>query len=534
MSPRNKKNSKNDSSNDSLFSSIFNKPKKKRGPIFKIQVVLIVIILILVAYLFSYWIGNGFSIGDNIVGTDGGFYLKIDNPHSGAVYNQGEVIKFTGGSMGGTLRQAILWDDAHNVGVPCNVVGTRFSVSIPGERLSPGLHTLVVQGQGVDGGWSQKTSVDIKIMESGPGGDTTMDFGEHPLSEDQPEGLFAPIQDIWNGIIGQAEQGTGDNDLNGDNVDDRLQASFLSPRHNPFNLPLMVILLAVIIAILVALILYYAYNYHKRKQDYKQKMAENISSKKATREWYLKLAALPLSFTEVGKKLKQTRLEKAALEKNLQSAKSKLAHERVNLSSKIARLDERRKTLLAKQKMLMNDLKQNRYNNVKSIIDPRRVIGRPGNRLEAVDGRKNVLSRRKQLNDKRHEMAKKLAEIRYRAKRYDIEQKKLRARKNRLQYEEQYPEDERGINWFDRQIKNLKYEQDRLSDTYNHQLELEKMKRRRDQETFKSILKRLEKEKERLKEEKQVNIMVKTGNGSNRERKLPLSRFRKPPKNKER
>jgi hypothetical protein len=511
MSPR-KYNSKNKSR---LFPKFRSKSATKRSKYFKIQIVLISIILIFVAYMVSYWIGNGFSLGDNVIGKQDGFYMNIDSPLNEAVYTQGHTITFSGGSLGGTLRQTIIWNDAYNVGVPCNVIGTQFSVRIPGERLFPGRHTFVVQGQNIDGAWSKTSSVDIIIMPSGDGEDTYVDWGEVPHYAHEPTGLFRPIVDIWDGIVGRAEQGTRFNDFNGDGIDDRLQSSPLSPRHNPLGLPIMLIIFALLIAGIVALIVYYSFNHYKRKEYHRVRVARKISSDKSARDWYLKLASLPLTESKLGEKLSKAERENILLKKDLQSSHAKLAYERSILSSKVARLDERRKNLLQQRQNLINKLRNANTKSLSTYFDPRRHVGiNPESKYNALDSRVNAVKKQMSFSEDKNKISEQLAKLNHKMQVYDVEMKKLRARDNLLKHIRDDPKDVKGSSWFARNIEGLKSEQNMLTDVYKYRLDNERIKREQDQKRFRDIVQKLEREKAELKKEKNIRILIEPKSGN--------------------
>lgn len=530
MSPR-KSNSK---SKSRLFPKFKSKSGKARSKYFKIQIVLVAILLIFVAYLASYWISHGFSMGDNVVGTLDGFYMKIDSPLNNAIYTQGHMITFSGGSLGGTLRQAIIWNNEYNVGVPCNVVGTQFSVQIPGDRLLPGRHTFVVQGQNIDGAWSKTTSVDLVIMPSGDEGDTYVDWGEVPHYEQEPAGLFRPIIDIWTGIVGRVEQGTRFNDFNGDGIDDRLQSSPLSPRYNPLGLPIMFIIFILVVGLIIGLIVYYAYNYYKRKEYHRVKVAKRIASGKGTRDWYLKLASLPLTESRIGEKLTKAEQENIMLKKDLQSARSKIEFERSVLSSKIARLDERRKNLIRQRQELMHKLRSANSKGFSTYIDPRRRIGiNPESRYNSLNSRTDAVKEQMNFSNDKSKIANQLAKLNHQMKVYDVEMRKMKARDDLMRYRKEDPKNVKGANWFERQIEKLNSEQDMLSDMYKYQLNRERMKREQDQKRFRDILQRLQREKNELKKEKNIRILIEPkGGGGNTNRNVRGVRYGRKKKQK--
>ena len=88
-----------------------------------IQYLAIVLIVVLIAFLAMYWMGNGFHLTDTIVSSSDDFYIRIDQPTSGSSFTQSHTFTIRGGSLGGTLSKVHIWDQAYNVGIPCNVLG---------------------------------------------------------------------------------------------------------------------------------------------------------------------------------------------------------------------------------------------------------------------------------------------------------------------------------------------------------------------------------------------------------------------------
>lgn len=253
-----------------------------------IQYLVIVLVIVLVAFLALYWAGNGFSLSDNVIGASNDFRISIDSPGQGSTFTQADTINVRGGSLGGTLSRVILWDQAYNVGIPCNVVATTFAVQIDASELSPGDHTLVLQAQSTDGRWSHPASVDISIVAASSS--TSPTYTE--VEGTETPGIFKPIYDIVDGISIQVEEGTGDNDLNGDNIDDRLQSSPLSPRYNAFNLPLMMIIIVIIIAVVIGLILYTYLKYVRIEKGTKIQLTRYMGETPERRSWYLRLRSM--------------------------------------------------------------------------------------------------------------------------------------------------------------------------------------------------------------------------------------------------
>jgi hypothetical protein len=507
MSPR-KSNNSNNIVRYSIKSKLNNSLKKKRY-ISKVQVILVVIILVLVSFLAYYWIGNGFSLNDNIIGTNSSFHLNIDSPLNGAIYTQGNTIEFRGGSLGGTLRQAILWDADYNVGIPCNIIGTKFSVMIPAERLSVGDHTFVVQAQSIDGGWSQRTSVDVYIAEGGSGEESTMEFGESPYLDESPHGLFQPIYDIWDGIVGRVEQGTGDNDLNGDNIDDRLQSSFLSPRYNPMNLPLMLIIFFVIVACLICVAVFYLFKYKRKQQYYKTYIATKIASSPETRKWYTKLADMSFRRKEMADELFKSKKENVDLKRKLGVVQTSVTKDREKLVSKIDELNQKKYKLLSERQILMHQLRGNNARRISSFYNPGQLLNRSyDSRLSTLDSKKNNIGKTMSLIDRNSSVSKKLTSLEHEMQKHQLEREKLIAQENLLKHKRANPSDIKGIKYYLNRIAKLQAEQAYVSDKYREELKIVNRQRDMERKRFADIMKKLEREKEELKREKGVKILV--------------------------
>lgn len=362
-----------------------------------IQIVAVVLIVILIGFLVMYWVGNGFSFSDSVLFNAEDFYISVDTPASGSIYTPSDTISIRGGSLGGMLQKVHLWDQAYNVGVPCNVVGTTFAIELQPGTLSAGPHTLIFQAQAVDGRWSEPTSIDISISDPIDEG-----VGDTMGIEDTTPGLFQPIFDIVDGISISADEGTGDNDLNGDNIDDRLQTSFVSPRYNAFNLPLLLILIVIVVAILIVFLARRIFSYRRETfEERLQHKRDKLLQKSKLREQKMQ-AKLEKEHMDLQKKLAQARLEKtktnntrevnkkiSALNKRLQLLRS--TYERQIKEEKKSRLVQRQsfakiidrlrkeKAKISEQKavkIFVGGKKKQEQNEQQSAVRPSR--SRPG------------------------------------------------------------------------------------------------------------------------------------------------------------
>lgn len=453
-----------------------------------IQYLAISLIAILIIFLAMYWLGNGFSLSDSVVSSADDFYLRIDQPATGSAYTQSDTFSVRGGSLGGTLSKVNLWDQAYNVGIPCNVVGTTFAVEIDAGELSPGDHTLVIQGQATDGRWSQPTSVDITITESL--GTTEPDYtetGDNPFSN-----VFQPIYDIVDGVSIQAEEGTGDNDLNGDNIDDRLQASPVSPRYNAFNLPLMLVLIVAIIAIVLSFIIYYYLKYKETSSTHRISLTRYFGQSPERRKWYLKLQALKPS--NISDKIS-----------NLKKLEQKVRQEKESLQQKQSNLLQKEREIKAQQR------KTATFGQMLS-----QTIQKKQARIEAQ--RRRLLQQQK-LFKKESEIQQKLFNARHKMTMDNLRAKKISLQRQIYNAKLQDASN-RSLQRLSSKIASVENQMDSMKQRYERRLAEERAEKEKQRRTFGRILSKLRKEKEELSKQKSVKIFI----GPKSKKKQPVRR----------
>lgn len=259
---------------------------KKRVHIFALQIILIVFLVILSAFLASYWIGNGFSTNDNIVGVSNTFLISLDSPKDGSSYMSWQKIVVSGGVIGGIIDRVTVWNQDYNVGVPAGVTATKFGLEFNAKDFSEGSHILCVQARSTEGEWSEIATVSISVdLDGAP--PTYPDVYEMPVI-----GVFKPVVDFFNGIVGRSEAGVGDNDLNGNNINDLFETSPITPRHNPMNVAMTNVLSFAFIALLFSLVAYLVYRYNKQRHETKAYLAKYITTEPEARSWYLGLTSL--------------------------------------------------------------------------------------------------------------------------------------------------------------------------------------------------------------------------------------------------
>ena len=332
------------------FTSKSKKKQSYREYLFlkKVRLACVVLLGVMAVFMLMYWAGNGFSF--NVIGDSDTFYVNIDSPVEGEMFYAGENIAFTGGVVGDTLKKVSVWDTEYNVGVPCTITTTKWGVTLHADDFSPGIHTLAVQAQGTTGCWSPIVTVQIEVKGSigTPTAHMTDLFG--PFAP-----IFRPIEDLVSGVGIYTEEGTGDNDLNGDNIDDSFQRNPISPRYNPFNMPMTFIIVMGILAILVYVIGSYSYEYMRRKQEVKAAMAEKIALHPARRQWYLNLKSL------ANKKLRD-----------------QLSRERARRKSERSRLYERISNLESEKKRIQLEREKSwKQKPVKIMITPQLAKSKP-------------------------------------------------------------------------------------------------------------------------------------------------------------
>jgi hypothetical protein len=175
--------------------------------------------------------------------------------------------------------------------------------------------------------------------------------------------IFRPIEDIVRGLSVQVAEGTAANDLNGNNIDDRFESNPISPRYNPFNLPLSFLLIFIVLGGIIIVLARYGYSYMQRRQIQRNQMAQRIVTNPQSRQWYLQLKALTN---------KQLRDEVA-------KEKATLRMERVRMESKVAKLEAERERLLQEKE------EATKQKPVKIMIIPKvsaRPVPKPGARQD--------------------------------------------------------------------------------------------------------------------------------------------------------
>jgi hypothetical protein len=463
------KKKQNITSAKSKLASLLHKENKT---LFIIEIVCIVAALVFGSFLVLYWVGNGFSTNDNILGINDGFYIRIDTPTPGSEFSQGNTIYIKGGSLGGALSQAIIWDTEYNVGAPCGVSATQFSYAIFPNHISFGKHTIGVQAQNVNGEWSQITYVEFEIKSGGlltPPNYPTVPASTIP-------GLFQPLVDIWNGIIGHTEQGTGDNDLNGDNIDDRLQTSPFTPRYNPFNLPITLIIIVILIIIVAIVIAILLLRYLKQRGEYKMQMAKYIAASPKRRDWYLHLKAIT----------------------DKKQSKSVIIG-RLNF------LRKREQTILQKQE----DLGRKQTGVRPKPFFDFGTIGRSmQNRLVRLSEREQNIKKAHANKIRESNLIQQLEFVRHNMRVEQLENNKFVLQNQLLKIQRAKSLRGSNFNWFARRLAAIEAEQKQLKDQYRYQMQQEREKRNEERERFSSILTDLNKEKKQLANQKAVKILI--------------------------
>ena len=318
----------------------------------RIEIGLLVILIVIVAFLGMYWIGNGFDI--NVVGESTSFFINIDSPNEMERFYAGEQIPCYGGVVGDTLAKVNVWDTSYNVPVPCTVTPTKWGVTFYATDFSPGFHTLAVQAQGSTGQWSRVATVTVEVRGTANVTRSYMSDQFGPLAP-----IFRPIEDIVKGLSVHTEEGTAANDLNGNNIDDRFESNPVSPRYNPFNLPLSFILVFIVLCIVILIIARFLYSYMRRRQILRDMMAKRIVENPQRRQWYLQLKALA----------------NRQLRDQLSKERASIRAERVRLNEKVSRLESERERLLQEKE------EASKQKSVKIMIIPKvraRPVQKPG------------------------------------------------------------------------------------------------------------------------------------------------------------
>jgi hypothetical protein len=426
-------------------------------------------------FLATYWAGNGFSASDGVFSSAEGFYIHIDQPSSGSSYSQANTFVLRGGSLGGTLQRVVVWDQAYNVGIPCNVLGTTFSLEIDAERLSTGSHTLVVQAQATDGRWSDCASVDVMIVTYYGEGIVALETESDPL-----DSLFQPMYDIINGISMGFEEGIGDNDLNGDNIDDRLQSSPVSPRYNALNLPLTIILIVVIVCLILFLVIYYFFRYRSVESLHHLQLTRHLSETPDKRRWYLKLQELKPK--QVSKQLgKLRRLEK-------------------DITDKSKRMKVREAELVAKQIHLKKQ--------EQSTVTLGRLISTAvKKKTDRINMQQRKLLEQQEFFKKQSALQEQLLQAKHSLSVDQLQQEK-NALQQRIYEAKQQNASERALRNLSSKISSVEGRISFMKDDYEKKLLEERKAREYQRKRFGHVLAQLRKEKEDLSRQKSVKIFI--------------------------
>jgi hypothetical protein len=284
----------------------------------KISVVIIIIASILLMYLLTYYISNGFSANDFIFNTHEDARIMINSPPDAKGYYHYDDIDISGGMWGGVPDVVRVWNTRFNVPVVCTLSANNFYVTIPASDLSKGMHTMAAQGRTTDGRWTPIVYFRINKLDVGP--DMMNQFlgmennNMENLLPGVLGGLFRPVEDIVKGIVVVVSGGTASDDLNGDNIPDELQQSPFAPRHNPMNMPLMAALVFGLIILVIIVILFVVV---KPIMDARKK----VVSKPDYLDYKLREKEIGLEKTK--QDLRQERIKRQKLEKQVEEEKKK-------------------------------------------------------------------------------------------------------------------------------------------------------------------------------------------------------------------
>jgi len=284
--------------------------------------ILLIPILIFLLLLIMYYIGNGFSLNDNIVGTAEDFKVRLNKPDTGDTFYTGDDIVVSGSVWGGIPKKVIVWDEKYNIPIECHISGSYFNIRLYADDLSTGFHTLCVQAQADNGRWSRIETVSIEKKEGGRSGKTWVEsFFPPPIAY-----VFRPVEDIIRNIAVVVSGGTSPNDLNGDNIPDEVQQSPVPPRYNPMNLPLSVI---IVFGLIILLILVVVLKILHPILMWREKTKMEIHRSPTLRRWYLKMKALKNK--ELRARLKTEKTRRRRLEQRLKKMEKQAASRPVKI-----------------------------------------------------------------------------------------------------------------------------------------------------------------------------------------------------------
>ena len=267
----------------------------------------LIVVSIVILFLLSYYAGNGWHIGsDYIINTSEEIRVVIDSPGDQEVFYDGDNIEVTGSVWGAVGEQVLVWDDRYNIPLEASIAASRYGIELYADDLSVGYHTLCVQAMSTEGKWTAVRTVTIEKKG-------TPLWHYESWSENNLPGplgvIFRPVEEILKGCIVLVSGGTDPMDLNGDNIDDRLQQSPVPPRYNPLNLPMSgLIIFTLIILVVLVLIFYVVRPYIK----YKQRREKEIRRSPEQRTWVMDIEALKNK--ELRAKLKGEQRRRNALE----------------------------------------------------------------------------------------------------------------------------------------------------------------------------------------------------------------------------
>jgi len=236
----------------------------------KKHTIAIVIVSLILLFLLSYYVGNGFLLeNDHIINTADDFQVWLENPEEGQIFLPGDDIEITGTVVGGPISKVYIWDDRYNVPISAAITACRFGISVPADDLSAGPHVLCLQAQCNDGRWSPVVQIGIE-KEGGTAAYKTWCESNLPAPLSI---IFRPAEEIVKNIIIVVGGGQSPDDINGDGIQDIFQQSAVVPRYNPLGLPLTSLIVFAIISFIVFVLAYYGIRpYMKRRQAMKKEL----------------------------------------------------------------------------------------------------------------------------------------------------------------------------------------------------------------------------------------------------------------------
>jgi len=248
----------------------------------------IIVISIIILFLLGYYVGNGFNLNDVIINTHGDCRIILSGPADGAIYYNYDDIDISGMMWGGIPQKVLAWDERYNVPLSCVVSTASFGLTVSATDISEGEHTICVQGQTIDGRWTDVERV--TVMKRGTYFDATGQIMPRTWTETFfPEPIatiFRPVEEVLSSVVVIVTGGTSDDDLNGDNIPDEFQQSPVQPRHNPMNVPLSIIIIFSLIVIIILILIFYLI---KPYMEHRYARETEIRRSPEQREWALKI-----------------------------------------------------------------------------------------------------------------------------------------------------------------------------------------------------------------------------------------------------